>query len=180
MPGTHVALLRGVNNIGATTRITMAELREALEGVGLREVQTLLNSGNVVFTAPANRRDEILDRIQRALARLRVTPVVTLLRAHEVREVVRDNPLAAFATRPSDLLVSVAHATKDLQALLPLTRKRWAPERLALGRRVAYQWCARGIAKSPLRIAVERALGNLGTGRNIATFTKLVAALETP
>ncbi len=45
-------------------------------------------------------------------------------------------------------------------------------------RRVAYLWCANGVAKSPLWAAVERALERSGTARNIATFTKVIALME--
>ena len=48
----HVALLRGIN-VGKAKRIAMADLKTLMERLGYREVRTLLNSGNVVFTAPA-------------------------------------------------------------------------------------------------------------------------------
>jgi uncharacterized protein (DUF1697 family) len=50
-----VALLRGVNNIGAANRVAMADLRALVEDLGFRDVRTLLNSGNVVFSTPSDR-----------------------------------------------------------------------------------------------------------------------------
>lgn len=50
MPATHVALLRGIN-VGKAKRIAMADLRAVVTALGATDVQTLLNSGNVVFTA---------------------------------------------------------------------------------------------------------------------------------
>ena len=47
---TFVALLRGVN-IGGT-QVAMAQLRRGLEGLGLHDVRTYLQSGNAVFEAP--------------------------------------------------------------------------------------------------------------------------------
>ena len=43
----YVALIRGVNNICASRRVAMADLRVLFEGLGFRDVRTLLNSGNV-------------------------------------------------------------------------------------------------------------------------------------
>jgi hypothetical protein len=40
---------------------------------------------------------------------------------------------------------------------------------------VAYLWCARGVAKSPLWAATDRALARTGTVRNIGTFTRAAA-----
>jgi uncharacterized protein (DUF1697 family) len=51
MSATHVALLRGIN-VGKAKRVAMADLRALLEELGYADVRTLLNSGNVVFTAP--------------------------------------------------------------------------------------------------------------------------------
>jgi uncharacterized protein (DUF1697 family) len=44
----HVALLRGIN-VGKSARVPMKTLKALLEGLGLRNVVTYLNSGNVVF-----------------------------------------------------------------------------------------------------------------------------------
>lgn len=49
MTSKKVALLRGINNIRAARRVAMADLRVLFEGLGFRDVRTLLNSGNVVF-----------------------------------------------------------------------------------------------------------------------------------
>jgi len=56
MTSRQVALLRGVNNIGAARRVAMADLRVLFEGLGFRDVRTLLNSGNVVLSVPNRRK----------------------------------------------------------------------------------------------------------------------------
>jgi uncharacterized protein (DUF1697 family) len=174
-----LALVRGVNNIGQTNRVAMADLRTMFEGLGYRDVRTLLNSGNVIFTPLTKRRSDILARIQKALAsELQLKSPVILLSADEVAAAVHDNPLCEIATNPSHLLVVVPRAQSDLARLQPLLLEQWAPEALALGSRVAYVWCANGIPRSPLWTATDRALERSGTVRNIATFTKALALLE--
>jgi len=49
---------------------------------------------------------------------------------------------------------------------------------LALGERVAYLWCAKGIGISRLWTMVNRAIGDAGTARNATTMTKLLAILD--
>jgi uncharacterized protein (DUF1697 family) len=172
----HVALIRGLNNIGSAKRVAMADLRALFEGLGFRDVATLLNSGNVVFSAPRGRREDVLARIDQALsARLGLGGAVTLLSGEEIAAVVRDNPFARVASNPSHLLVVVPWTAQDRKRLEPLLERRWAPEALALGRRVAYLWCARGVAKSPVWAAAGRALERRGTARNMATMTRLLA-----
>jgi uncharacterized protein (DUF1697 family) len=178
---THLALLRGVNNAGTGSRVAMADLRTLFENLGFLRVRTLLNSGNVIFSAPAGRRGDLGARIEKALAStLGLSCPVILLSANEVVEVVRDNPLARIATNPPYLLVLVPRAPADLARLKPLLKEKWAPEALSLGRRVAYLWCANGVAKSPVWAAVDRALAGTGTARNINTLTKAAALVEEP
>ncbi|HYS04023.1 MAG TPA: DUF1697 domain-containing protein [Candidatus Dormibacteraeota bacterium] len=179
MTSRHVALLRGVNNAGKSTRVAMADLRVLFERLGFRDVRTVLNSGNVVFSVPDNRRGDVRGRIEKALAaRLGLDSRVIVLSRREVAAAVQDNPLAGVAVNPSWLLVIVPAKPSDRERLRPLLEERWAPERLAIGRRAAYLWCARGVADSRLWSAVDRALGRSGTARNISTMTKLMALVE--
>ena len=46
---THVALLRGINNLGSKT-VAMADLREVVTSLGHTDVMTYIQSGNVLFT----------------------------------------------------------------------------------------------------------------------------------
>lgn len=179
MTARYVALLRGVNNIGMTRRVPMADLRVLFERLGFRDVRTLLNSGNVVFSAPDATRAAVLARIRQGLAdRFGLTAPVILLSGREVARVVRDNPLLHLCTNRSHFLMVVPPRRPDLRRLQPLLRQRWSRERLALGSRVAYLWLANGLPRSPLWMSVDRALEHTGTARNLATMTKLVALAE--
>jgi uncharacterized protein (DUF1697 family) len=172
---THIALLRGIN-VGRAKRVAMADLRALVTSLGYRDVRTLLNSGNVVFTVPRTTRGDVAARLERAIAtRLGVSSRVTVLSAAELATVVRRNPLGKIATDPSRLLVTVLANPADRARLRPLARETWAPEALALGTRVAYLWCPRGMIDSPLVAAVGRLLGDGATTRNWATITKLHA-----
>ena len=171
-PNTFLALLRGVNLVGRRS-VAMSDLRIMFEVLGFRDVRTLLNSGNVIFSAGAKRRDEIGPRIEKAIAsKLGLTCPIVVLSADEVVAVVRDNPLSRVATNPSHLLVVPPQDPVRLEKLKPLVKQSWKPEALALGSRVAYLWCGNGVARSPLWTAVDRALEKTGTARNISTFTK--------
>ena len=58
----YVALLRGIN-VGKGARVPMKTLKALLEGLGLSDVVTYLNSGNVVFESGLERlRADATDR----------------------------------------------------------------------------------------------------------------------
>jgi uncharacterized protein (DUF1697 family) len=172
MAASHVALLRGIN-VGTAKRIAMQDLRGVMAGLGYTDVRTLLNSGNIVFTAPSRRGDPS-KRIQQEIEkRLGVSSRVTVLTAAELDVAVRGNSLLKVASHPSRLLVGALATRDDRSRLEPLTRKRWGLERLALGERVCYLWCPDGVIKSRLMKEVDRALGESITSRNWSTIQKL-------
>jgi uncharacterized protein (DUF1697 family) len=175
----RVALLRGIN-VGTAKRVSMADLRRLFEDLGYDDVRTLLNSGNVVFTIrkTAAARDHAA-RVQKAIVdRLGVQSRVVVLTRREIAVAVDANPLTSVADNPSRLLILAFADPNDTGKLEPLLKERWNPEALALGNRVAYLWCARGIGVSRLWMMVNRAIGDAGTARNIATMTRLLAMFE--
>lgn len=176
MPGSHVALLRGIN-VGKAKRVGMAELRALFEALGYRDIRTLLNSGNVVFSAPA--RGDPSARMEQAFAKkFGFSSRFTVLTAAEIATVVRENPLGGVAEDPSRYQVTVLANPRDRAKLLPLARQRWAPDAFAVGKRVAYLWCPDGIIDSLLAEAVFKLLGDAATTRNWATISKLHALLS--
>jgi uncharacterized protein (DUF1697 family) len=175
MAHRQVALIRGIN-VGRAKRVSMAELRAVIEGLGYSDVRTLLNSGNVAFTTPRAPSGDAAGRIEKAIAgELGVSARVTLLSAADLAAAVTDNPLLKVAENPSRLLVAVLRNPADRKKLEPLTKQDWGDEVLAVGTRVAYLWCPDGVAASELVEAVNRVLGDAVTARNWATMLKLHA-----
>ena len=157
----------------------MADLRRLFEDLGYADVRTLLNSGNVVFTVRQPAVVNHAARVEEAVAEhLGVRTRVVVLTRKELVDAVESNPLMSIADDPSRLLVVAFADAKAIARVKPLLKQRWTPETLALGRRVAYLWCARGIGVSPLWATVNRAIGDTGTARNIATMTKMLALIS--
>lgn len=177
MAANHVALLRGIN-VGTAKRVAMEELRALMSGMGYGDVRTLLNSGNVVFSANGRSGDpsrRIGAEIEKQLG---VKSRVTVLTAAELDVAVRGNSLLKVATHPSRLLVGVLASRDDRARLEPLARQRWRGERLALGERVCYLWCPDGAAKSRVMVEVEKVVGDAITSRNWGTIQKLHGLMQ--
>ena len=133
MANRQVALIRGIN-VGRAKRVAMADLRALVTELGYRDVSTLLNSGNVIFTVPRAGRGDPAARIERAMSgRLGVTARVLVLTAAEVAAIIAGNPLGKVAADPTRLLVTVLANPADRARLVPLTRQDWTPEALGLG-----------------------------------------------
>jgi uncharacterized protein (DUF1697 family) len=174
----RVALLRGIN-VGKAKRVAMADLRDLFEELGYEDVRTLLNSGNVVFTSRRKPPGDLQTKLAKAVAtKTGVSCGIVVLDAKEVADAVHDNPLASVAKDPTRFLLLALRDKAAADALKPLLRERWTPESFALRNRIAYLWCAKGIAESPLWEAANRAIGDSGTARNLATMTKLWSLLQ--
>jgi uncharacterized protein (DUF1697 family) len=175
MPQRYVALVRGIN-VGKAKRVAMADLRSLAEKLGHREVRTLLNSGNLVFTVTKSARGDLAHQLERALLEhMQVSCRVSVLSAIELAQVIEENPLGRIASNPSRLLVSVILDPSDRTRLVPLTRQNWKPEAFGLGTRASYIWCPEGVIESRLAKAVDKALGDGVTARNWSTMLKLHA-----
>ncbi len=65
---TYAAFLRGIN-VGGNKMVPMEELRNLYESLGLADVKTLLNSGNVVFSCKPMGEEELFGKIEKAFVK---------------------------------------------------------------------------------------------------------------
>lgn len=173
-----VALLRGVN-VGKGRRVPMAQLRELLTALGYREVQTLLNSGNAVFTARSGSTTAHAARIADGIAKsLGVEVPVIVKSTRDLAAIRAENSLAALADDATRLLVAFTASATDLRGLAALAPLVSPPERFLLGRHAAYLWCPRGLLVSRAGEALLGKPGRAATSRNWSTVMKIAARLQ--
>lgn len=78
----YLALLRGIN-VGGNNVIKMSDLKSAFEAMGLSDVKTYIQSGNVVFSSERTNKAELTDEIEKKLSRLFDYDSVVLLLTKE-------------------------------------------------------------------------------------------------
>jgi uncharacterized protein (DUF1697 family) len=173
----YVALFRGIN-VGKAKRIAMADLRALLTRLGYTHVQTLLNSGNAVFTGDAAPANKHAGRIHEAvLKKTGVDAMVIVKSAKDIAAVIAGNELGPEADDYSRLLVALCNDAKSLAAVKKLAAQQWGDEKLHVGQHAAYLWCAHGILESKVAAALLKGLEGNGTSRNWATLNKIHALL---
>ena len=112
-PTAFVALLRGIN-VGKAKRIAMADLRKLVEELGFGDVKTLLNSGNVVFSAPPKKVATAAARIQSAIAlQLGVTSRVAVISAEELAAAINAREEASNLHKDAKNLIDTANGEAD-------------------------------------------------------------------
>jgi uncharacterized protein (DUF1697 family) len=169
-----IVLLRGIN-LGARNRISMPDLREALENAGYEDVRTYLQSGNVVLASKKSAKtvareceDVIADRFG-----LEIDVVVRT--RNELAKVVERNPLGRVAKDPKRYQVSFLAAKPDPKLVRKLADAAVPSEELASIGRELYAWHPEGVVRSKLWAQLAgKGLGVTATARNWTTVTKLL------
>lgn len=157
-------MLRGIN-VGTAHRVRMADLVRVFEGVGIRDAQTYIQSGNVVFAGQFSSNQEIEAILEAAFAREFGFAVDFVVRSHRmIAEAIANNPFPeAAANEPSRLLVTFIKRTPDPGA----EARGVGQERVCIRGLEAYVVYPAGIANSKLK------LPGVGTARNWNTVLKL-------
>ncbi len=79
---TYVALLRGIN-VGGNRKVDMKLLKATFERIGLRDVRTYINSGNVIFASDTGDPASLAREIEAAIEADFGFPVTVLIRDRE-------------------------------------------------------------------------------------------------
>ena len=173
-------MLRGVN-VGGHNKIKMDALRAFYESLGLLEVQTYVQSGNVVFKTKERNLEPLAKRIEDGIERkFGFRPGVILRTTSEMREAIAKNPFASRQEiEPNKLLVTFLHAAPDAGSRGNALAISTFPEELRIDGREVYIYFTNGMARPKMSWPrIEKALKTSGTGRNWNTVTKLLEMAE--
>jgi uncharacterized protein (DUF1697 family) len=172
---THIALLQAVN-VGGTKSVSMSKLRDVLTNLGFGQVQSLLQSGNLVFQSSGQTPDGLEQLLEAELhRRLGVRTVFFVRTARQWQAIVAGNPFKDEADRdPSHLVLMLLKSPPTSTRVVALRAAITGPERVHGGGRHAYLTYPEGIGRSRVTNAlIERRLETPGTGRNWNTVLKL-------
>lgn len=163
-----VALLRGVN-VGGRSSLKMADLRNLAEGCGFDEVETYLQSGNLLFRTPLS-PSKASGALQAALQAETARDVAVATRtAPRLAEVVERCPFDDTSK------VHVAFVVDGARPQAPdLDPDAFLPERFEVHGRETYLFLPNGMGRSPLAQALSKgARAADGTVRGWRTVTAL-------
>ncbi|MDQ6645474.1 MAG: DUF1697 domain-containing protein [Chloroflexota bacterium] len=175
-----VSLFRGIN-VGGHRQIRMNELKELHESLGLRDVLTYIQSGNVVFTSD----DADVVRLQRYIEdgvekKFDFHAEVIVRTSAELREIIENNPFQGQPGKESKwVVVMFLAASPDNAALEDLLKAYVGPEELFFTSKEVYIYYPNGIGRSKLSGSfIEKKLKTVGTARNWNTILKLQELMQ--
>ncbi len=175
-----ISMLRGVN-VGGHNKIKMEALRALYESLKLRDAQTYVQSGNVIFRTDERDVSRLTKRIEDGIERkFGFRPSVILRTAAEMKDVIAKNPFAKRrGIEPSKLLVSFLASDPGEEAQEKVRQMKCDPEELRIEGRELYIYFPNGMGRSKLSLArLEKTLKTPGTGRNWNSVTKMMEMAE--
>ncbi len=85
----YIALLRGIN-VGGNNRVEMARLKTLFESLGLTDVKTYINSGNVIFSTSKKDTMKLCSEIEKAIEKEFGFSVPTIVKSAEQLKVIAE------------------------------------------------------------------------------------------
>ncbi len=169
-----IGLVRGIN-VGGHNVIPMAELRSLCTSIGWQDVQTYIQSGNLVFSAagtPAAAEATLEHAIHK---RFGFSVIVVVRTASDWAKYIKSNPFPETTGKePNRVLLALAKKQVHPGAAEALLAKATFGERIVQGKDALWIHFCGGVGKSKLSPALlDRLVGSSVTARNWNTVIKL-------
>ncbi len=177
----YVALLRGVN-VGGKGAVNMANLKTCFEQLGYEHVQTYINSGNVIFTAPAGSQPVLAERLEQAIEEAFGLHVKVLVKnLSEMQALVHAIPENWIDNKEQKCTVLFLWPEVDSEAMLEQLSWQAADESVRYyPGAIVWHTSKKFASKSRvLRINQAESYKQM-TARNPNTVRKLLALMEAP
>jgi uncharacterized protein (DUF1697 family) len=171
-----ISLLRGVN-VGGHNKIKMDALRSLCESLDVRDAQTYVQSGNVVFRARQQDLLRLGKKLQDAIARTAgFRPEIVLRSLPDWKAAVSANPFARRSgIDPARLLVMFLAERPSPAAAKAVLQLRPSQEELKLLGTELFIYYPQGLSRPEVSwTSLEKILQVSATGRNWNTVTKLL------
>ncbi len=172
----YIALLRGIN-VGGHRKILMADLKMMLAEIGFSEVQTYIQSGNVVFSSEEKDTQKLGELIAEAIKKQFDFDVPTMVKTkQEWQKAVDENPFTAENNVDiSKLYIAFLDCLPSAEGVIKLAAFDFGNDKFKLVENVVYLKYATKAHESKLsNPMLENKLGVVATSRNWRTTLKML------
>ena len=166
----YILLFRGIN-VGGRNLLPMKDLKTLLLGAGYEQIETYIQSGNVVLQSQQPPNDDIRELMEQEFG---FKPELIVLDEPLLMDAINSNPFEADEGKHMHFFFLADKPRPDQEKLTQLAT---ASEQFLVTDSVFYLYAPDGIGRSKLAAKVEACLGVSGTGRNLNTVNKLVDML---
>ena len=176
----YVSLFRGIN-VGGNQLVKMDALKVLHTSLDLQDIQTYIQSGNVVFTSDNPNVTQIQKDIEDGFAQKFGFQVKVMVRtADEFNKIIENNPFQNQPVKESKFVVALFLASDPVSTALEDIKMTYTgPEEIHIVGKEAFIYYPEGQGRSKLtNTFLEKKLKTVGTARNWNTVLRLQKMME--
>lgn len=173
---TYIALLRGIN-VSGQKKIKMADLREQLSELGWQNIQTYIQSGNVIFESDDDDLKELGQKLAEKIKEHYGFEVPTMVkRPADFQHVLEHNPFSKELEEiPKQFYVTFLAEAPDKEKVEALRQVDYSPEQWGLVGTDIYFYPPQGYGRAKMHNNFfEKKLKVQATTRNWRTIQVLL------
>lgn len=180
---TFISILRGIN-VSGQKKILMTELKGLYEKLGYKDIETYIQSGNVIFRSPRKENDQVVARkITQVIFDHHKFEVPVLVRTlEEMKKILTVNPFLREAEINIEKLhITFLSETPGQSDMESIKRHDYPPDKFILIGKEVFLYCPVSYGETKLSNKFfENKLKVSATTRNWKTVNKLyeIAALK--
>jgi uncharacterized protein (DUF1697 family) len=169
---SYIAFLRGIN-VGGHNKIKMNDLKDIFISLGLTDVKTYIQSGNVRFCSPESDSKVLQEKIEKILG----NHIPVILRTHqELNNIVQNNVFKDFLSEKNlKFYICFLDKIPEKKPVLPLIIEKDGIEVLQIINKDVF------VVNRPVpgrtgfpNNFIEKVFGVISTARNLNTIEKIV------
>lgn len=170
---TWLALFRGIN-VGGKHIVPMKVLANLMTEAGCQEVQTYIQSGNVIFKHSVLTSAELAVLLaELVFQHFAFKPKVMIFSATQFSQILATNPYMQVYTEAKQVHVFFFEHAPLAPDLVTLQQLKAPSEDFELQQNGLYLFAPEGIGRSKLVDKIDKCLGVSTTARNLNTLMKL-------
>ena len=173
---TYIVLLKGIN-VGGHKKVPMAELRELLNKSGFEDVQTYIQSGNIILKS-SEKPNLIEKKIHEAILTHFGFEVSVLANTRQdLNRIFEDCPFSEEKKKASYFMM--LHTKPEIELVKLASEKVYEGEEYEIINDCIYYFCEKGFGQAKFNAKYfERNLNTFATYRNHRTMLKILQLLE--
>ena len=173
----YIAILRGIN-VGSGRKVPMADLKVLLTKLGLKNIQTYIQSGNVIFElANPETINALEERLHQSISEAFGFDIPVILRTgQDMKESIASNPFLQEKDADVEKLhLTFLKETPSPEALEKIKMFQYLPDHYEIIGNDVFVFCENGYGRTKItNDFFERKLKVPATTRNWKTVMKLL------
>lgn len=170
-----IALLRGIN-VSGQKLIKMSELKTLFEKTGFQNVETYIQSGNVIFSTKETSTEKLSVKISSAIKKhFEFDVQVIVVTPEEIEDALKKNPFIKKKKDTDKLYTIFLSSIPPKSNVEKLDSANYLPEEFKIVGKHIYLFVPNGYGKAKLNNNLfENKLKVFGTARNLKTLNALI------